>query len=439
MKCNILCLNTIFAGYKITNLISMLKKNIYISLFKIMTVFTILVCAIGISSLNAQKILMTESGQKILIAADGSWSIVKFDETIDSDGNIVSETSTSLDAFQAPSAGKYPLTVEQNATVKNMLKSFLSDEAQLLVNREFFKDNIDLLIERKRIAKETKNKEEENKLKKQIKITEASIDKNYEAYKNSSNLIADAKELLDGKVKNIESNIAKLIQVTEAPQLADSGMGGIIEEKETIKFEDDNSDEVIEEENEAPNKKTVNNYPKSFEVETDNYSRDKYECEIVFDGYDDILGSDKKQVKSAFFFGHSQKKMKSYFKNDDFIKCDAHVSKVGRKYYITLDFRVKSKDAKKTYGMLRANETMRFEMVNGSKVYCKSMIQNRGTIEPYTGNTLYTGIFEIEKDDLGILKNNYLDNIGVIWSSGYEQYNIFNVDFLKNQIQCLEK
>ncbi len=402
-------------------------------------VFIIMVCSMGISSLNAQKILMTESGQKILIATDGSWSIVKFNETIDSNGNIVSETSTSLDAFQAPNVGKYPLTVEQKATVQNLLKTFLSDEAQLLVNTDFFKGNIEILKEKKELAKENKEKTEEDNFAKQIKITKASVKKNKDAYKESSNLIADAKELLDGKVKNIEEHIAKLIQVTEAPQLVDSGMGGIIKKNDT-----NNSDEEVLEENneddiEGLNNKTVNRYPKSFKVDKESYPRDKYECEIVFDGYDDDLGSDKKEVKSEFFFGHSQKKMKSYFKRDDFIKCNANVSKVGRNYYITLNIRVKSKDAKKTYGMLIANETVRFEMIDGSKVYCTSMIQNGGTIEPYTGNTLYTGIFEIKKDDLSLLKNNFLDNIGVIWSSGYEQYNIFNVDFLKNQLQCLEK
>ncbi len=398
-----------------------------------------MVCSMGISSLNAQKILMTESGQKILIATDGSWSIVKFNETIDSNGNIVSETSTSLDAFQAPNVGKYPLTVEQKATVQNLLKTFLSDEAQLLVNTDFFKGNIEILKEKKELAKENKEKTEEDNFAKQIKITKASVKKNKDAYKESSNLIADAKELLDGKVKNIEEHIAKLIQVTEAPQLVDSGMGGIIKKNDT-----NNSDEEVLEENneddiEGLNNKTVNRYPKSFKVDKESYPRDKYECEIVFDGYDDDLGSDKKEVKSEFLFGHSQKKMKSYFKRDDFIKCNANVSKVGRNYYITLNIRVKSKDAKKTYGMLIANETVRFEMIDGSKVYCTSMIQNGGTIEPYTGNTLYTGIFEIKKDDLSLLKNNFLDNIGVIWSSGYEQYNIFNVDFLKNQLQCLEK
>jgi hypothetical protein len=417
----------------------MSKKNIYKSLNKTLMVFIIMGCSIGISSLNAQKILMTESGQKILIAADGSWSIVKFDETIDSSGNIVSDTGTSLDAFQAPNVGKHPLTVEQKATVQNLLKTFLSDEAQLLVNTEFFKDNIEVLKEKKQLAKENKEKSEEDNYEKQIKITKVSVKKNKDAYKKSSNLIADAKKLLDGKVKNIEEHIAKLIQVTETPQLADSGMGGIIKKNDANNSDEEKSQQVTEGGNVGLNNEIVNLYPKSFKVAKESYPRDKYQCEIIFDGYDNELGSDKKEVKSEFFFGHSLKKMKSYFKSDDFIKCNANVSKVGRNYYITLSIRIKSKDAKKTYGMLRANETMRFEMVDGSKVYCTSMIQDGGTIEAYTGNTLYTGIFKIQKDDLNTLKNNFLDNIGIIWSSGYEQYNIFNVDFLKNQLRCLEK
>ena len=415
-------------------------KNVYTSALKLVLVFAITVYSLGISSLNAQKILLTESGQKILLASDGSWSIVKFDETIDTEGNIVSETGTSLDAFQAPNAGKYPLTVEQKAKVKNMLKSLLSDEAQLLVNREFFNDNIEVLNEKKQLANEADNKLEEKELKKQIKITEASAKKSNQAYKESSKLIADATDLLNGKVKKREKYIAKLVQVTEAPENNNSGMGGIIESKDEMApaIKQSISDETIVEKVEANPAQIKAMYPTSFKVPKENYPRDKYDCEITFDGFDDLLGSKKKEVKSEFFFGYSQKKMKSYFKNDDFIKCDAFVSKVGKKYYITLKLRVKSKDAKKTYGMLRANETMRFEMVDGSKVYCTSMIQDDGTIEPYTGNTIYNGIFEINKDDLNTLKDSFLDNIGVIWSSGYEQYNIFNVDFLKNQLECLE-
>jgi len=114
----------------------------------------------GSTNSYAQKILMTDSGQKVLISKSGNWSIVKFDQKVDENGNIVPDNSTSLDAFQAPNAGKYPLTIDQKSTVDNMLKAFLSDEAQLLVNTVFFKDNIESLKLKKKKAKE--NNEEAN-------------------------------------------------------------------------------------------------------------------------------------------------------------------------------------------------------------------------------------------------------------------------------------
>lgn len=384
---------------------------------------------------------MTKSGQKILIAKDGAWSTVKFDQKVDKNGNVVPDSGTSLDAFSAPNAGKYPLTVEQRTTVENILKTFQSDEAQLLVNTEFFKDNIELLRQKTEEAKSNKDKNAEENLKSQIKITEASLKKNKADYKNSSKLVTQANDLLAGKTKNTEEAIARLIQITENPEIVNSGMGGILE-VENYKADlnpnpapdPDTTTKKIEE-SQLTNSPS---YQKSFAVDKTKYPRKPIDCELSFDGFDEILQAKKKEVKSDFFFGHSQEKMKAYFKNDDFIKCNAQVSKVGKKYYITLDFRIKSKDAKRTYGMLRANENIRFEMIDGTKVYCTSMIQDGGTIEAYTGNTLYSGIFEINKDDLGILKKSYIDNVGVIWSSGYEQYNIYNVDFLKNQLKCLE-
>jgi hypothetical protein len=397
---------------------------------------------ISIPHSKSQKIVNTESGQKILIAKDGSWSIVKFNEKINEEGVIVSDTNTNLDAFEAPNAGKHPLTVDQSAQVNNVLKTFKSDEAQLIVNKEFFQKNLDQLIQKRKEAKKDKDADQLANLKELIKITENSLNKTKQDYKKSSKLIASANELLKGNVKNKERAIAKLIQANEMPINKNSGMGGSLTQSNvTIQSDDVDSKDASTEVEKIETATTTQNavYPKTFKVSKAKHPRDKYECELAFDGYDDVLRANKKEVKTEFFFGHSQEKMKAYFKNDDFITCDANLSKVGRKYYITLKIRVKSKDAKRTYGMLRSKETIRFEMINGDKVYCTSMVQDDGTIEAYTGNTLYTGIYEISKDNIKILKKGYLDNVGIIWSSGYEQYNIFNVDFIKNQLRCLEK
>ena len=99
------------------------------------------------------------------------------------------------------------------------------DEAQLLVNKVFFNDNIKSLKEKKRIAN---NDTEKKHLKSQIKMAEASAKKSDVAYKEISKLIDDANDLLNGKVKKREDHMSKLIVQTEIPSNIDSGMGGTI-------------------------------------------------------------------------------------------------------------------------------------------------------------------------------------------------------------------
>ena len=78
-------------------------------------------------------------------------------------------------------------------------------------------------------------------------------------------------------------------------------------------------------------------------------------------------------------------------------------------------------------------------MINGVRVYGRNINNDKGRIESYTGHTLYKGVYELSKDDVNDLKKSFLDHVGIIWSSGYEEYAVYNVDFLQNQLECLTK
>lgn len=379
-------------------------------------------------SVWGQKILISGAGQKILISSDGSWSIVSSDEQIDITGNIIENQGTSLDAFEAPSQGKHPLTVDQKRQLDLIVRNLLSDEAQLLVNYEFFKENAADLEAQVAAAKNVKSKDQVASLKGKLEATSATVERSKKEYENATKLIVKARSILAGSEKNADEKIAMLQKKADETINVDSGMGSAVID---VASEDNPTSIDISTPQQV-------DYPTSFAISKKNKPRGDYNCNVVHDGFDPSLDKKRKEVASEFFFGYSQPKMKAYFKSEDYITCDAHVSKVGKKYYITMDIRIRSKDAQRTYGILRSNETIRFELIDGSKVYCTNMIQDNGTIEAYTGHTLYTGIYEINKDDLDALKDKYLDNVGIIWSSGFEQYVIYNVDFLYNQLRCLE-
>jgi len=382
-----------------------------------------------------QKILVSKSGQKILVAKDGSWSIVQDNQHVDEFGNVKTNVNTSLDAFESPKTGKYPLTVTQTAELNALQKTYKSDEAQLLVNLSFFEDNLADSKSKLKVAKKQKDAESVSQFQSQIESTKEIIEQNRKAYKKSSKLVVLSQSMLAGQERNSAEILASMLS-PKASDMVEDGMGGTIPDvaaKDTMK-----DDQPVEIKREV-SVKLGKQYPTMFKVDKGRNGKGEIDCTIVHDGFDPDLGKKKKEVQKEFFFGFSQDRMKPYFKTDDYITCEASVSKVGKHFFLKMDIRVKSKDAKKSYGILRENEKIRLELIDGSKVYCNNILQDNGIIEAYTGHTLYTGIFQIDKDDLKRLKTNYLDNVGIVWSSGYEKYNIYNVDFLKNQLACLEK
>ncbi|MDF1696027.1 MAG: hypothetical protein P1U56_09360 [Saprospiraceae bacterium] len=375
-----------------------------------------------VGSTQCQKILETNSGQRILLVEDGSWRILNKTEL---SGSKDEELGTSLDVFKSPKQGKYPINPDQREKVVSLLTSIRSDEAQLLVNIEMANRKLHQVKSERKLAKKAKN--DTKKLESQIADINFEIKNSENYYRIASNLIDVSSELLDGSIKNPEDVLQHLLTEINSFDPVNTGMGGL----DTKQSENSTPDVSVE------NKSLK--YPTVFKLSEQRNAKENYECKIVFNGYDDKIGENRKEVKTQSFFSYSQEKMKPYFKSENFLTCDANLSKVGKKYYLTLKIRIRSKDASKTYGVLRSNENIKIELINGRKIYGKSINKDKGTIESYTGHTLYTGIYELDNSDIKDLKNNYLDNIGVIWSSGYEEYDIYNVDFLINQIECLTK
>ena len=388
-------------------------KNTYL-IFLVAILFT---CA-----LHGQKVLTTKSGQRILLVDNGSWRLLSAIENID---GKESEMGTSLESFKTPKQGKYPVNADQRREIQKLLTNFLSDEIQLLVNIEMSTRKLNQLQKEKSLIK--KDKEQLEKVNYKIASVEIDIENDQKNYKSITELIKTSNKLLEGKLKNIDKAYASLSSDFNALDSINAGMGGTISDNKDAKPK---ASKDIESEEDKK-------YPTLFAIDNSNDGKDNYDCEIIFDGFDEEIGRERKEVKTQRFFSYSQESMKPYFKKDDFLICDANISKVGKKYYLTLKIRIRSKDAAKNYGSLPAHENIKIEMINGRRVYGQNINSDSGEIESYTGNTLYTGIFELKKGDINDLKKNYLDHIGVIWSSGYEQYDIYNVDFLTNQLKCL--
>ncbi len=161
-------------------------------------------------------------------------------------------------------------------------------------------------------------------------------------------------------------------------------------------------------------------------------------CNIVFDGYDETLDENRRETEASEFFSYTHPKIKPHLKSDDFLVCKANVAKVGKEYFLKMYFDLASKDASRNYGQIERNSIIRLQMIDGQKYYLTNNYPDPGRIEKYTGHTLYKAVMKLSKDDLKVFSKEEVDHVGIIWTTGYEQYDVYEVDFLINQIKCLK-
>lgn len=162
-------------------------------------------------------------------------------------------------------------------------------------------------------------------------------------------------------------------------------------------------------------------------------------CEIAFNGIDPNTLQQKLQIAPENIISYSHPKIEQYYKENSFLTADISVLQMGKNKYALLDIIVRSQDAIKNYGMIKAGSPLKIELINGENVYLFSQANAEGRLIPGTINVKYQVLYSIEKSEYKLLKSSEVDNLGIMWTSGYEKYDIYNIDVLLHQIECLEK
>lgn len=164
----------------------------------------------------------------------------------------------------------------------------------------------------------------------------------------------------------------------------------------------------------------------------------KEDCILAFSGLDPATKKIRKETTQAFLFGYTHPKLKSYFKDKHFLTGESQIILLHNRYYWYLKITIASKDAIKNYGYIEKNSPLKIELLNKETIYISNSQNTTGKLEPYTANTVYQLILPLDKGNGKVLQKTEVDKIGIMWSSGYEEYEIMHVDRVKNQINCIQ-
>lgn len=161
-------------------------------------------------------------------------------------------------------------------------------------------------------------------------------------------------------------------------------------------------------------------------------------CNILFDGVDPVSLQEKIQSDWETLFTYTHPKLEAHYKDKAFITAKSSLFKLDKDYYLLLDITIRSREAIRSYGSIEKGAPIKFQLIAGDALYLHAETNAIGTPIPNSELVRYQSFYKVSKTNFKILKKELLDSLGIMWTSGYEDYSIYNVDAIARHLNCLK-
>ena len=167
------------------------------------------------------------------------------------------------------------------------------------------------------------------------------------------------------------------------------------------------------------------------------YASQPYKCVYETDTTDLATRLTRRELAPSILFTHTDPDLRPYFKDKELITCRGRLSMVGPYMYFTIEFQIASSHSQSNFGSLQEGSLLRLKLMNDTNVSLYNLKTDEGRIDPYTGYTIFAAQYAIGKQEMKSLRSSELDKMRVMWSTGFEDYDVYNIDLLINQVNCL--
>ncbi|MBP7273707.1 MAG: hypothetical protein KA974_07685 [Saprospiraceae bacterium] len=189
-----------------------------------------------------------------------------------------------------------------------------------------------------------------------------------------------------------------------------------------------------------PSEKTIDGTVVQFEPARDlMLEPPPYNCLVANRTTDEFTGKSKTDLAAEPLISYTDEKLRPYLKEREYLRCEAYLSAVSNgTILLNCVFEIASKTAPgpEEYGMLEKGSTFSIILLNKEMIQLKNIQTDLGKVDAVKGITTYEAKYLL--DDEKRLRTSEIDQIRVDWSTGYEVYDVYNVDFFMNQLLCLD-
>lgn len=161
-------------------------------------------------------------------------------------------------------------------------------------------------------------------------------------------------------------------------------------------------------------------------------------CVMAYDIIDEFTGRQKKGLFPRTFFTFTPENYRKFLKDKDFIHCEGFLTQsTGQLMTLNIKLTIASKDAHSKFGAIKAGSLLALHSMDNKHFF----LTTYAGAKPITvgNNTVYECSFSIQKSMIKKLKKIELDQVKVTFERGSFTYDIYYLDFLKDQFPCFTK
>ena len=161
-------------------------------------------------------------------------------------------------------------------------------------------------------------------------------------------------------------------------------------------------------------------------------------CTLAANRRDEFSGEIQREAARAELFRYTNPVLKTYLQGNIHILCEAALATAGQNTTLWLTFTIRDPNVRKAFGSLAKNSLASLQTLDGT-IFPLYNQQLSEAVPDETGQVFtFRGQYPLDRPLLKKLRTTGLDKVRVAWSTGYEDYEVQNVDLLMQQTQCLE-
>ncbi|MEL6390092.1 MAG: hypothetical protein AAFQ02_08000 [Bacteroidota bacterium] len=161
-------------------------------------------------------------------------------------------------------------------------------------------------------------------------------------------------------------------------------------------------------------------------------------CDIRFEGIDLSTKKYRVEMVPAYFFSYTPVEIKNDLLTENLITTTAQLTQIEDDIQLRLRVEVASKQARSVYGGISAGSVLVITLINEDELRLQCEVGSQGRFNDLETGFIYEMSYALDRRSIKKLQKAEIDKLALQWTSGLEEYTIYEVDLLLNQLTCLQ-